>query len=65
MFYKNAGRSTVLERIESQRQSRPDAAEESSEDDPLLDARRRSEQQARANLSPFEKELLQAWAQDY
>ena len=65
MFYKTAGRSTVLDRIESQRQSRPDATVESLVDAPLLDARRRSEQQAKANLSPFEKELLQAWSQDY
>jgi hypothetical protein len=69
MFYRNAGRSTVLDRIESHRgDARPDATDEAamaSLDTALLDARRRSEQQARPKLSSFEKELLLAWAQDY
>jgi hypothetical protein len=40
------------------------AAEDPSMVAALMDARRRAEQQATAKLSPFEKELLQAWSQD-
>jgi hypothetical protein len=64
MFYKNSGRSTVLDRLESQRNDHQNAIEESDGDRALTDARRRSEQKAIANLSTFESELLRAWSQD-
>jgi hypothetical protein len=65
MFYRNAGRSTVLDRIESHRTQPPDAADVATAiDAALLDARRQTEQQPKAKLSAFEKELLMAWSQD-
>ena len=68
MFYKSSGQSRTL--------TRPTYAPETHDHDSpveaaspleaaLLEARQRAEQRATAKLSPFEKELLQAWSQDY
>ncbi|MCW3005266.1 MAG: hypothetical protein JWQ20_4564 [Conexibacter sp.] len=72
MFYKSSGRSTVLERIESQRNDHHNGSEDGVVDAPGFAAefaRARAEREAAAaqgkpKLSAFEQELLQAWAQD-
>jgi hypothetical protein len=78
-FYKTNNRSTVLDRLDRQRTAAPDDAllEESlvpqtppaltSVDAPQLHVDPLSPKPAQRpvpNLSPFEKELLQAWSQE-
>jgi hypothetical protein len=70
LFYKSGSRSTVLDRIEAQRSSSQDAGEEMVVDaqvapvaDPLSGSLKPAPAQ-NPRLSAFEKELLQAWAQD-
>jgi len=65
MYYKD--RSTVLNRIESHRNEAADARDDSIIDAPDFEAATRralAEHSAACKLSPFERELLLAWAQD-
>jgi hypothetical protein len=67
MFYKNSSRSTVLERAKTQRNDHVNAVEESAADARVLEGivmPAKPVKAANARLSPFERELLQAWAQD-
>ena len=67
MFYRSSGHSAVLARPASSHHEAND--HDNGSEDPavhaLVEARRHAEQRATAKLSPFEKELLQAWSQDY
>lgn len=64
MFYKSSDRSTVLDRQPSQRNDHQNPSEDRIAEGQLLEASRKAEETKRANLSVFEKELLQAWFQD-
>jgi hypothetical protein len=64
MFYKSSSRSTVLQRQESQRNDHLNPTEDEVVETQLLEAQRRAETLNNPKLSPFEKELLQAWSQD-
>ena len=64
MFYKRSSRSTVLQRQESQRSDHLNPTEDQVIETQLIEAQRRAEALNNPKLSPFEKELLQAWSQD-
>ena len=69
MFYKSSSRSTVLNLHNSHRQD-PVPAPAPAEDDVLaladefVEINRKAEAMKSAKLSAFEKDMLQAWAQD-
>lgn len=64
MFYRSADRSTVLSRPRPDHNDHDSAAEDPALIAALVEARRSAEQKTKSKLSAFEKELLQAWAQD-
>jgi hypothetical protein len=68
MFYKTSTRSTatlVAARRNPQRNDHRNAREDQLLARQLTEARRQAELARAAQLSSFERELLQAWATDY
>jgi hypothetical protein len=69
MFYKSSTRSTATvvaaRRKPAQRNDHRNASEDQLLARQLTEARRQAETARAAQLSAFERELLQAWATDY
>lgn len=64
MFYKSSSRSTVLDIHSVQSNDHVNPIEDEVIETRLIEAQRRAVALKTAKLSAFEKELLQAWAQD-
>ena len=68
MFYKSSTRSTATvaaARRKPQRNDHRNASEDHLLARQLTEARQQAERDRAAQLSSFERELLQAWATDY
>jgi len=68
MFYKSSTRSTattIAARRKPQRNDHRNASEDQLLARQLTEARQQAERDRAAQLSSFERELLQAWATDY